>query len=101
MIDVLVGYIPLVMVSICVVSLAVYYFKYRRELEKTDSWLSYYSWGIATLLMCLLVIYLRFRDIDVGGFAAPIVMALILLGFFFYMALLPIMRLQKKEEERR
>ena len=50
MIDVLVGYIPLVMVSICVVSLAVYHFKYRRELEKTDSWLSYYSWGYSNFV---------------------------------------------------
>ena len=96
MIDVLVSYIPLVFVLICVVSLATGGFKYRRELQKANTYHDHLLWGIATLLMCLLVVYLHSRGVNEDGFVAPIIMGMLLLGLFFFMSLLPVMMLKKR-----
>jgi len=93
--DLLIWTIPFIMVVLCIVSCVISHFKYRKRLEKTREYLSNLLWGCLTCMMGLLVISLNIRSINEEGFVAPIVMGLILLVFFYCMALLPIVTLQK------
>ena len=55
MVDVLVSYIPLIIVLVFVISLAVFHFKYRRTLRKMDTYFSCLGWSMATCMFAVLV----------------------------------------------
>jgi len=94
MLDTIIHYIPSVMVLLCVVSLFINGIKYKRILKDSNRYNTHLCWGIATCLIGILVIVLVDRSTDEAGFIAPIIMGLILMSFFWFMALLPITSLQ-------
>jgi len=96
--DTIIHYIPLVMVVLCVVSLFILNIKYKRMLKDSNKYNTHLCWGIATCFMSILVVLLIDRSTNEAGFIAPILMGLVLMGFFWFMALLPTMSLPKEEK---
>jgi len=82
-VELCVYFIPLIFITLCMVSLFIYGIIHRPQLN-------YYLWGIPACLISLLIIVLNQRGQTESGFAAPIIMGLILVGFFCFMAILTI-----------
>jgi hypothetical protein len=85
--------IPIIIVLGLATSCFIAGLKHRKELEGQR------GWAMALYLMGILVCYLAYRDLTDGGFATPIIMGLILTGFLWFMAMLPLLSKANKDEE--
>lgn len=85
--------IPLFIVMALCTTCFIAGFKYKKELEGRR------GWAMVLSLMGILVCYLSYRSLDEAGFVTPIIMGLILAGFFWFMAMLPVMPKGKNGQE--
>jgi hypothetical protein len=85
--EVLLFLIPLLMVVICGTTCLVADIKHKQALRGRM------GWRLGTYLTGILVSYLDYRWLWDKGFVLPIIMGLILMGFFWFMAMLPLLSL--------